>query len=377
MLPAVCFIAAHPNPASHFAEYIQNLEQEGICCKIIAESSVKEKFSALKSRVSVIDLSNLDKEEVLLSEIEKEIASQSIVITDIATRFWDRLHQRLAERHPAIIRAVYYDNPESQVPGEYSKIAAEVIANAQGVLFANADLAKKGVENDVGEPIDLSGKERVAIGYYPRKEAEDILHLKKQPELVAEVKSAFFARHNICGGNPKIFVYAGGANSIYYEKAFPCFIELVSQLLEREDSPLQDTVIVLQQHPRAAKEGNKDAKLAEKLFAKNKLPPGFHFVVSDMPNTLSLAIADGVFYYQTSMAPQFVFANIPLIAQIGHEKYEDALMRAGFPFALTAGQLEEILSARESKNAKVFLEKELGIDPSWQKNISTWLKEKL
>jgi len=163
-------------------------------------------------------------------------------------------------------------------------------------------------------------------------------------------------------------VYTGGANDVYYNKAFPHFITLLSELAKSNNSPLRDTILILQQHSRAKTEGNLDAKLVNEFLSTQELPQGFSFIISDLPTTKSLAIADRVFYYQTSMAAQFIFAGIPVM-QIGHNTYTDSVVRAGFPSVTNSEQLTQVLSSKTSSANVQLLEKELGIDPNWKENL--------
>ena len=368
MLLTICFVTAHPNPANHFAEFVKAYEERGIECKVISGENVSGAFSQVKSKVVVIDPSNLDNEESL-KRLESEIPSQSVVITDIANKQWIALHQRLKDHHPSIKRAVYYDNPEPYVPGGYSELTAKIIDKAQIILFANSSLVQKGIQNEEGAPIDLSQKRTIGIGYYPKAEASKILELRQSKESVDAIRSSFLTRNGLDENHQKILVYTGGANDVYYDQAFPHFIKLVSELADTNDSPLKNTILILQQHPRAKTEGNLDAKLVQEFLSKHNLPQGFKFIISDMSPTDSLAIADGVFYYQTSMAAQFAFAEIPSIIQVGHETYPDLLVRAGFPSVTDAQKLTEVLSSNASSANIELLENELGIDTEWRENL--------
>lgn len=346
MFLSICLITTHPNPADHFSEYVQVYEEKGIPCKVIAEKSVAYKFSQVKSEVVEMDFS-LNEDE-LIDLLSNEIKSQNIVITDIANQRFAKFHKWLKQKHPSIKRAVYYDNPEKYVPGGYSQVADQVIEHAQLVIFANRSLVKKGVEKAVGIPIDLSQKDLVGIGYYPKTEANQVAALRQNKDL----RSRFLKQNRIEDQGQKIYVYVGGANEEYYEKAFPHFLKLV---LEIRDNP---TIWVLQQHPRAKAEGNRDAQLIE----KSRLD---QFFISNLSTPEALAIADGVFYYQTSMAAQFVFAKIPLIAQVGHEQYDDLLVRAGYPCITRAEEFVHIPSPASVGS----LEEELGMDPNWKENL--------
>jgi len=346
MFLSICFITAHPNPANHFAEYVQVYEEKGIPYKVLAEKNVAYKFS--KGRSNVVEMDFSLNEDGLIELLDKEVQSQNIVITDIAGQCFAAFHKWLKEKHPSIKRAVYYDNPEKYVPGGYSEMADKVIEHAQLVIFANQSLVHKGIEKEVGAPIDLSEKDLIGIGYYPKTEANQIAALRNHKDR----RSKFFVQNRIEDRGQKIYVYVGGANEEYYERAFPHFIKLVSEIKD------DNAIWILQQHPRAKVDGNRDAKLIKKSHLDQ-------FIISEVSTPEALSIADGVFYYQTSMAAQFVFAGIPLIAQIGHEPYDDLLIRAGYPFISNA---DEFLHIPPPGNT-VSLEKELGMDTNWKENL--------
>jgi hypothetical protein len=59
-----------------------------------------------------------------------------------------------------IPRLAYYDNPEPFVPGGYSHTAAEVMREAQGILFANETLAKATIYSEIGKEVDFGSRKR-------------------------------------------------------------------------------------------------------------------------------------------------------------------------------------------------------------------------
>lgn len=375
MTTNVCFVTAHPNPANHFAQFVQAFEEQETSCTVLAEKNVQGKFSQVKSNVIPFDASILEN-DTLYEQLISKIPLGSIVVTDIGSEKWAILYQKLAEDHPNIKRIAYYDNPEQYVPGGYSELAARVIDAAQGVLFANKGHVQQGIEKSAGVALDLSKKELIGVGYYPEKEAQTILEQRQNTLKVQQIKSSFFERHGIQERGSKIFTYAGGANEVYYEKAFPKFIEMIAELLEKDPSHLENTVVLLQQHPRAKREGNLDAKLVEDLVSKTALPKGFHFVISDVPTIDSLVLCDGAFYYQTSMAAQFALGGIPTVMQVGHDTYPDLLIKTGFPSATEAETLSKAFNKVEegSTNLEALKEK-LGMDHNWKENLVNGLKK--
>lgn len=368
MLPTVCFVTAHPNPSNHFVQYVQAFEERGVTCTVIADKNVSKKFVSLKADVIELDLNS----KGWMSEIEGVLAKQSIVITDIASERWICLHDWLKRCHPGIERAVYYDNPEQYVPGGYSEMAAKVIQSAQIVLFANALLPEKGIEIEEGIPIDLSKKTLYGIGYYPQSDAESILKMRNDEETRKQLRDTFLSKMKIEYCGQKIFIYTGGANDEYDCEAFPHFVDILSELVCLKGAPLKGKIVIIQQHPRAPKRGNHDAKKLSEFLERHSLPENCSIVLStkdDMPTIHALAISDGVFYHQTSMAAQFALARIPVIAQVAHKRNCDILLNCGYPFVKEATDLAAIMNGEHSDADSSQVEKELGIDANWKDNL--------
>lgn len=370
MTSNVCFLTAHLNPANHFAQYVQVLEDSGVPCKVLAGPSVHSKFS----KAILLDVYKLGNEE-FYQAVQKEIVSSTVVVTDIANERWADLHEKLAEDYPNIKRVAYYDNPESYVPGGYSELAAKVIAQAEVILFANQNLAKTGLYKEPDVSVELSEKTSVGVGYYPEKEAQKIASDRADQIKVAQIKASFFERHGITETNSKVLTYIGGANETYYEAAFPRFVEMLAELVENDPKGLENTTVILQQHPRAKREGSCDAKLALEELSHLSLPKGFHFVVSDLSTPDSMTICDAVLYYQTSMAAQFVLADIPVVLQVGHEPYPDLLVKTGFPSICESEKLIDALNPdKDAKSNSSVLKSELGMDSNWKENLKEALE---
>lgn len=350
-LLTVCFVTAHPGSAEHFAEFSKVCEERQIPHQVFAGQSVSSKFA-----IPVIEIEPSD-----LSTIQEAVSDATCVITDVASEKWAELHLWLAKEHPEIRRICYYENPEPYVPGGYSETAAKVIESAQEVFFANKHLAC-GVE----PPVDLSGKVTKGIGFYNRKNADQILHLKKDPAQLLSLKNS------VTDPNNKILVYIGGANKAYYEEAFPHFVGMLLTTLIHQPEILENTTFLLQQHPRAKAEGNRDAMLLEQSLAQMELPNGFQMLISPLSTVEVLAIADKVLYFQTSMAAEFAMAKVPLIAQVGHEPFPDVLMRAGY---LHLESFAQLLHKNLYENLEQ-VEEQLGIDPNWRENLVGALQAK-
>ncbi|MBS0633983.1 MAG: hypothetical protein JSR37_00790 [Verrucomicrobia bacterium] len=340
-IPIICYIACHGASSDHFATFIQNSVAEKVEIRVYATSDMAKKFKSV-TRIFTFD------EDA--GAIAQECQEASLVITDVGHQFSAAIQKALELHAPKTRRFAYYDNPETYVPGGYSETAKSVMQAAQGVLFANANLATQTLFARPNEPIDLSLQEKVCLGYYPLAQAERILEQRKNP---AEIRAKFFETHQIIDTGQRIVVYFGGNNEEYFEKAFPAFVTLLDKSARAEND-----LFILQQHP-AAKKLNRDV---EQLARLQKIK----VIVSTVGSDIVQVIADLALYYQTSMGPQFVLAGIPT-SQIGHERYEDVLVRNSLINSITTP--EELEAALGSSTSQKIPREQvlagLGITPEW------------
>ncbi|GAB4230722.1 MAG: hypothetical protein Tsb0021_08850 [Chlamydiales bacterium] len=365
-LLALCLMTTHPNPANHFAEFTEVFDEHAVPYTLITSESVSHSFSQNPSYI-------LDPTQEFVAQIAELISREDLVITDISDERFVQLHQYLAKYYPSIHRAVYYDNPECYVPGGYSDLAEKMIEEIQTVLCANRLLPSIGLKGKNALPMEISNINLIGLGFYPIRQAEEIRESRAHQDQIEEIKSALFRRCDIPEAEQRIFTYIGGCNEVYFDKAFPHFLNSLTELVAREDPSLNQTIILLQQHPRAKKEGDWDALQAREFLAKHSLPAGFRFVISDLSTHDALTISDGVLYFQTSMAAQCVFGGIPSIAQIGHEVYEDTLVRSGFPTIKSATDLSHFLRGQQKMPSTNNLKSELGMDTHWRQNLLDWI----
>lgn len=361
---AVCFIVCHGGPADHFATFAEELAKKGQCVEIYASGPALKKLQERHMEVKQFCLDDLcaEKEDDLALEIAKACSSASIVMTDLGHAFDIKLQKALSVQAPEAVRLTYYDNPEPYVPGGYSEVAAQVMLLAQRVLFANAHLAEDPVFKEPGQQVIFEAQKKIGVGYYPIDQALTLA--KQRSENHLSKRAELFAKNGLEDLGQKILVYFGGNNTAYFDQAFPAFLSLLEQGSARSD--LSNLVIILQQHPGAQKE-NRDKKLIESWAAEHSSHNAPKIIVSDFPSSQAQIVADGAFYYQTSMGPQFVLAGIPTI-QIGHEPYEDILVKNGLSPSVT--DATELLSVLESLDTKkqgpqgTVIEK-LGINEDW------------
>lgn len=358
------FVVGHSGPASHFATFSEMLEKKGYRTQIYATGPAFERLQS-----SSIENLYYFSEDESAEEIANKCLSSSAVITDVAHPFAVSMQEALKRR--GIFGLAYYDNLEPYVPGGYSETAAKVMRLASIVLFANKNLVEKTLYETPDREIDLEKEKRKGIGFYLLEEAQKLKEERK--EMQGALRGKFFSEKGLQEG--KILVYIGGNNEEYFDSAFPSFLQFFGGLSKREN--LSNLVVLLQQHPGAKKE-NRDVLLFQKWLAEQEESSNLpKFIISDVSSKEALVLADAVFYYQTSMGPQFVLAGIPAV-QIGHKVFEDVLVRGGFCSTVSSQNALSKALRELKKESKGFseegLKEKLGISPSWDKNLIESLK---
>lgn len=322
---AVCLIACHGGPADHFATFAESLSRDGVAIEIYASGPALKKFEERGIKVKYpfsIDNISPAQEDILAEQIAKTCSTASAIITDIGHAFDIKIQNELARQAPHVPRFAYYDNPESYVPGGYSAVAAEVMLAANGIVFANSNLATAPIFQEPGKEIDFGSRKKIGIGYYPINQAEKIAERRATDRL--SMRQKLFSKNDLVNENQKVLVYFGGNNEEYFSKAFPAFLSFLEKGMEQSD--FTNLVIVIQQHPGAKGknlDGNMVSEWIDKLSESKRAPK---MILSDFSSDDAQTIADGALYYQTSMGPQFVLAGIPTI-QVGHKTFEDVLVR--------------------------------------------------
>lgn len=382
MIPTVCFIACHGASADHFATFIEQSKPETVHILAYASVQMAKKFDDRK--IPLDDRFSL--EEATVQEEAKRIAikcsSAAVVITDVGHQFSALMQKALAQYAPNTLRFAYYDNPECYVPGGYSAVAADVMLAANGVLFANANLAEMTLFQVPNVPIDLTTQKKIGIGYYPLQQVDAII--KRRMEEKQVLRQQIFSKHAFKDVGQKLLVYFGGNNEEYFTKAFPAFLSLIAKAMEQSD--LSGFVFVHQSHPAAKTKNLDGAQITawQNEYADKKHAP--KIIISDFTSDAIQVVADGALYYQTSMGPQFVLAGIPT-AQIGHETYADVLVRSRLIDSITnSEQLISTLHAflHKNQNEVVILDSAvqdakttqsrimqgLGITPNWAETVA-------
>lgn len=364
---AVCLIACHGGPADHFATFAESLSSNGRTIEIYASGPALKKFQERKIEVKgpfSIDAISPGEEDALAEQIAKACSTASVVITDVGHAFDIKVQKALARLAPKVSRLAYYDNPESYVPGGYSAIATEVMLAAQGILFANSNLAKAPLFHEPGKEIDFGTRKKMGIGYYPIHQAEKIA--KRRAEEHLSMRQVLFSKNGLVDTGQKVLVYFGGNNEEYFSKAFPAFLSLLEQGIKQSD--FSHLIIVLQQHP-GAKSKNLDGNAASNwMDMHGKVRTAPRIILSDFTSDDAQIVADGAFYYQTSMGPQFVLAGIPTI-QVGHETFQDILVKNQLCPSVTnvdqlVGVINDMSHQKKEIPREVILEG-LGIKANW------------
>lgn len=378
MSTAVCLIACHGGPADHFATYAEVLIKQGYDVQIHATGPALKKFQERGIEVkSSFSLDNLtpEEEDSLAQAIAKTCSTASIVLTDVGHGFDVKIQKALSIHATKIPRLAYYDNPEPFVPGGYSYTAAEVMREAEGILFANETLAKATIYSETGKEVDFGSRKRIGIGYYPVSQARKIAERREIEH--DSMRSIFLTKNEIDDKGQKVLVYFGGNNEEYFSKAFPAFLSFLAQATEQVD--LRNVVIVIQQHPGAKlknQDGEQVAKWLKEFGEKAEMP---RIILSYFSSDNAQVIADAAFYYQTSMGPQFVLEGIPTV-QIGHETYEDILVRNHLaPTVTNATQFIQVVENLEKgvkeKPQKNLILSSLGIREDWFQVLEQAIKE--
>ncbi len=356
LLGIICLVVCDGGPGDHFATFAEKMIEEGHDVHVFSSNNALKKFQdrniVVQTTFNLNALTSLEQDSLAV-EIAKACSHAALVLTDVGNRFDVKVQNTLKAITPSVRRFAYYDNPEPFVPGGYSVIAAEVMSIAQRVLFANANLAKENIFSNLGETIDLDESKRIGIGYYPIQNAEKIAKSRESSHK-EKLREEFFNKLGIIDKGQKLLVYFGGNNEEYFQRAFPSFIDILNQAVQKRD--LCNFCIVFQQHP-AAKFNNRDGEyLKKKEVFKDPYPSNF-VTISPLSTEDIQVIADAAMYYQTSMGPQFLLAGIPVV-QIGHEKYSDVLIKNHLCSSVTDARdflsvLDKLDQLLDKKNAKI------------------------
>lgn len=364
MLPLfiIWFVVCHAAPATHFSEQIIDLREKGYHVEVAATGPGYNKLIEKGIDAHQFDPSNL-------TSLAKRFSSNQIVITDCGDIAIKELHSILEQR--GITHLAYYDNPESFVPGGYSKTAAEILPVSSGVIFANKHLADRPLYTSPDQPMELANIQKFGLGYYPYSDALKIRNSRISNQL--PLRQKFFSQHNIEDQGQQLIVYYGGNNNEYYQKAFPCFLKILADA-SADDQFSAQTIVIFQQHP-GAKKNNIDGKMLNQWLERKRFQ--LPIVVSTMDYDSSQILADAVCYYQTSMSPMYALAEIPL-AQIAHVPYLDCIVANGLcPSINTSQELIAFVSSISDSQNDVDLQSVLetiGYDECWINHYETILQ---
>lgn len=324
----ICCVVSHGGPADHFATFLPDLQKMGAIVHVHATPGVIGKFKDFKDlgiEVDALCISDASISELdMARNLAKKCSKVSVLLTDLGNSFSISVQKTFKETNPQVKRLVYYDNPESYVPGGYSDIAEKTMQVADRVLFSNINLVHSPIYKNKKEEASIPFEKRYGIGYYPMVRAQEIRESRLKEKKTHSMRAKFFEEYQIQGKDKKVVVYFGGNNNEYYESAFPAFKKFLVESIKETD--LSYLIFVIHQHPMA-KNSNRDWNHLEDWIQEVRGNPKAPILTRSHWSLNQIqTIADCALYYQTSMAAQFALAGIPTI-QIGHEMYEDILIK--------------------------------------------------
>lgn len=344
LFASVSFLAHHAGPFEHFSHIAPLLEEKGEKTTLYATDVAWNKAQKEGTHCKPF--------------FAEDFQEKDLVVIDTATSK-EEISQ-IRKNSPSAKIYLYYDNPEPYVPGGYSINFAKKLPLVDGVIFANKTLKGQTIYSSLDSPASFGKLDRFYLGYYPTEKAQ--LIRKKREKMQKALRKAFFEKNQIVDKGEKLFVYFGGNNEEYFSKAFPHFCFLLSE----GKNSLKNAIFLIHQHPGAKKE-NRDIS----HLKKQENLPKIYF--SDYDLLEAAALADSVLYFQTSMAPQMILANIPTY-QIGHRTYPDVLVKNSL--APSIKSLEDLpLLLEEPPQKEVSFEnllKAIGSDQNWP---STFLEK--
>lgn len=277
--------------------------------------------------VKTLESEGISAKIVDMEELWKENPELVITETGHGDPSFIQLHRTLEEKK--IRHLIYYENLEKHVPGGYSAGFNEILKeNLGGIIFANCHLI-----NEFETP-----HKKIGLGYFPFDYVDKLKEMR-----------------HCTKRDGKTFVYLGGASSFFFETVFPHFLQTI------EESTLEAATIIFQPHPRG------------KLHGYYHLPRDNQFIISEQPLMESLAQADFVLYYQTTVVPKCLLANMAVI-QIAEKPYEDLLVRSGIIRSVATA--EEFDQARKNPLTEGSILEAIGYDENWKTNLLNIVKEK-
>jgi hypothetical protein len=373
---AICFVALHAGPAEHFATFAKNLSNDGVTVEVFASGPALKKFQdhGFETVTSFsLDHLSLEEEDALAEQLAKVSSKCTVIMTDVGHPFDIKLQKAVARQSKTVHRLAYYDNSEPYVPGGYSETASQVMLAADEVLFANSHLANAPLFQEPGKEILFGTVKKIGIGYYPTPQADEIA--KRRISQPPSIRRQLFLKNNLEDKGQKVLVYFGGNNNEYFTKAFPAFLSFLTEGIQSFD--FSHLIFVLQQHP-GAKKINLDVNMLTEWasrYGNEAYAP--KIVISDLTSEDAQVVADEAFYYQTSMAPQFILAGIPTV-QIGHETFPDILVRNRLiPTVTNTCQFIEVienLACPQYEIPRNVVLEQLGIKKDWFETLKKHLE---
>lgn len=383
----VYFVTFHPGGAEHLLAYAHHLKSQEMDLGIVAADSAYAKMVAgsmeatnMLAGRSVKELKKLPASELeeVYEEVFKIVQSAKIIFFDLGHSFSGPIIKLLKERTPGVKIVGCYDNPEPFVPGEYSENVGKVAKEVHYMVFANENFCLQPIYEKEGQICEYTAEKR-ATGFYPMSKITELVN-KRLPDTRESAKNEFLKKYEVEHEIETLAVLVGGANSVYFESAFPNFLQMMSKA--SSEMNLSKITIIFQQHPRAV-EDNRDGEMLLKWVNESATPRCPHIIFSKEPTSgLALQIADVVFYHQTSESPTYPLVEIPCI-QVG-KRFNDLVVSNGAGFSAETPS-EFLLALTEIKRQSATLNKQnrdriikaLGYRENWRERLSGIIKELL
>ncbi len=365
---SVCFFSCHPAPANQFIDLSTIAKEAGATCVYIAGGESSYKILSPHSKDT--HFFSIDSElDLTASKIADLISTCDILITDLPNPFTQLVVSNLKGRASAVKLVGYYDNPETFVPGGYSKQVGKVVQYLDAIFFRNGLHEAMPIFSELGCAMDLDAVKKVGIYYSSIPKEVERMKVQRQDRFLQ--RKRFFEHQKLSDRGQQLVLISGGANSVFYHETIPHFLHLLEESIK--SGLLPDSTIVYQQHGRAKTEdGNPDGKqiLAWKAsFLDPFSGPKPEFVFSHLPFNDAVVLSDFILYHQTSDNAKFYLLGIPTL-QVSKEPYPDLLIRNGL---IECASTPEILThvwnqAKKDPSPKIHKDvvyKEMGYSPDF------------
>ncbi|MEZ5315484.1 MAG: hypothetical protein R3E91_04665 [Chlamydiales bacterium] len=370
----VHFVVCDTNPAKHFEVFAKELTTRGYPVQIHATGAALKTLEGCGfEKLNPFSLGKKSDDIVAEELVKKCNEVARIVITDIGNQFNVILQKKFKDKSSPICRMVYYDNPEPYVPGGYSETVSQILWETNSILFANKNLNTSNLWRTPRDKMRTYQvfDDGIGIGYYSFDQANRIKERREKDS--SQARNQLFTHYQIQDKGQKVLAYIGGSS----EEPYQAFARFLLDL--NKDKDVSNVIILIQAHPNTKSDnlGFRHLNLLVERHKQEDYPKFPKILISDTETEDLLVAADGVLYYQTSMAAQFALARIPT-AQVGNKPYEDILVKNKLCQLVNSSEaLSAVLESLELQESDENLIKEaLGYSPDWAEKLENFIKAK-